>query len=113
MIIGTHCIIYSRDPQLDRSFLRDTLKLTCVDAGGGWLIFALPPSELGIHPAERNDVHELYLICEDIQAFVREMRKQAIECTDIEKREWGMLTRITLPGGGKLGVYQATHGRPA
>src|SRR5207244_8103324 len=78
-----------------------------------WLIFGLPPAEVAVHPCDRNDVHELYLMCDDIQSFVAEMHKQNIVCDPIENQGWGLLTRVTLPGGGKLGVYEPAHARPA
>jgi hypothetical protein len=112
MINGAHAIIYSKNAEADREFLRDVLKLPHVDAGDGWLIFGLPPSEVAVHPAEKNGDHELYLMCEDINTFVAEMNARGIVCTEIFNRGWGLLTQITLPGGGKLGVYQPQHARP-
>jgi hypothetical protein len=112
MIIGAHSVIYSTNPEADRAFFRDVLKLTHVDVGGGWLIFGLPPAEVAVHPAGRNDVHEFYLICEDVEALMAELRRQGIACAPIENQRWGFVTRITLPGGGKLGVYQPRHARP-
>ena len=112
MITGAHSIIYSTDPEADRAFLRDVLKLTHVDVGGGWLIFGLPPSEVAVHPSKKNDVHEFYLMCDDVDAFIKTMKKQKIACGPVQNMGWGMLTEITLPGGGKLGVYQPRHARP-
>src|SRR5205807_201085 len=112
MIIGAHSIIYSKDPEADRAFLRDVLKLPNVDVGGGWLIFALPPAEVAVHPGDKNDVHELYLMCEDVAVFIEELRKRKITCSEIHHERWGILTQVTLPGGGKLGVYQPRHSRP-
>ena len=112
MIIGAHSIIYSANPDADRAFLRDVLKFKHTDTGGGWLIFGLPPSEVAIHPSERNDVHEFYLMCDDVMAFVVEMAKHGIECGPVQTQSWGLLTQLTLPGGGKLGVYQPRHARP-
>ena len=80
MIIGAHSIVYSTDPEADRGFLRDVLKLPCVDVGGGWLIFGLPPAEIAVHPADKNDVYEFYLMCDDIEAFVSDMRKRGVAC---------------------------------
>ena len=111
-ITGAHSIIYSKDPEADRAFLRDVLKLTYVDVGEGWLIFGLPPSEMAVHPSRKNDVHEFYLMCDDVKAFVREMKKRKIACGPPEDMGWGVLTHVTLPGGGKLGVYQPRHARP-
>jgi hypothetical protein len=112
MIIGAHSIIYSTNAEADRAFLRDVLKFPHVDVGGDWLIFGLPPSEVAVHPSDKNNVHEFYLICDDVQAFVGEMRKHNIACSEIRHMDWGSLTQITLPGGGKLGIYQPRHARP-
>jgi hypothetical protein len=112
MINGAHSIIYSRKPEADRVFFRDVLKLPSVDVGQGWLIFGLPPSELALHPSEQNDVHEFYLMCEDLNAFIAEVEKHGIEHSGPNDQGWGILTQITLPGGGKLGVYQPRHARP-
>lgn len=112
MIIGAHSIIYSTNPDADRTFLRDVLKLTNVDIGGGWLIFGLPPSEVAVHPSDKNDVHEFYLLCDDVKAFVVEMEKHGIASAPVREESWGLITHLTLPGGGKLGVYQPKHERP-
>jgi hypothetical protein len=112
MINGAHSIIYSSNPEADRAFLRDVLKFPHLDVGDGWLIFALPPAEVAVHPSDENDVHELYLMCDDVAAFVAEMKKHAVGCTAVQNLGWGLLTRLTLPGGGKLGVYQPRHARP-
>jgi hypothetical protein len=112
MITGAHVIIYSKDADKDRDFIRDVLKFPHVDAGHGWLIFALPPAEVAVHPAEENDAHEFYLLCEDVKGFVAEMKKAKIGCSAIEEQRWGSITHLHLPGGGKLGVYQPKHPRP-
>jgi len=112
MIIGAHSIIYSRNPEADRAFLKDVLQLTNVDVGHGWIIFGLPPSEVAVHPGEKNDVHEFYLMSNDIESFVAEMKKHNIDCSPTQQMGWGLLTQVTLPGGGKLGVYQPRHERP-
>jgi hypothetical protein len=112
MINGAHSIIYSTNPDADREFLRSVLKLPHVDVGGGWLIFGLPPAEIAVHPAGKNDVHELYFMCDDIAVFVEEMRKHEIACEPVQQQPWGSLTHLTLPGGGTLGVYQPRHARP-
>ena len=112
MIIGSHAIIYSRNAESDRAFLRDVLQFPNVDVGGGWLIFGLPPSEVAVHPGEENDVHEFYLMCDDIEAFIAAMAKRNIACSEVHRMDWGDLTHVTLPGGGKLGVYQPKHARP-
>src|SRR5205823_1534033 len=107
MITGAHSIIYSKDAEADRVFLRDVLKLTNVDVGGGWLIFGLPPAEVAVHPSEKNDVHEFYFMCDDLEVFIAELKEHHIACDPVEDQGWGLLTQLTLPGGGKLGVYQA------
>jgi hypothetical protein len=112
MLIGSHSIIYSKNPEADRAFLRDVLKLTHVDVGHGWLIFGLPPSEVAVHPGEKNNVHEFYLMVDDVEGFIAEMKKNKIACGPVQNPGWGMLTEVTLPGGGKLGVYQPRYGRP-
>jgi hypothetical protein len=112
MIIGAHSVIYSTDPHADRMFLRDVLELTNVDVGDGWLIFGLPPSEVAVHPSEKNGIHEFYLMCDDIEAFVAEMKTRGGVCDPVQDQGWGLLTQLTLPGGGKLGVYQPRHARP-
>jgi hypothetical protein len=112
MIIGAHSIIYSRNPDADRALLRDVLGLPNVDVGGGWLIFGLPPAEVAVHPSDENDVHELYLMCDDINAFAAEMRQRNVDCGPVLDRGWGLLAELSLPGGGKLGVYQPRHARP-
>jgi hypothetical protein len=112
MIIGAHSIIYSTNAEADRAFLRDTVKLPYVDAGDGWLIFGLPPAEIAIHPSDSNGVHELYLICDDVRELIAEVKKHNIVCGEVQEADWGLLTYLTLPGGGKLGIYQARHSRP-
>ncbi len=111
-IIGAHTILYSTKPEADRAFLRDVIGLTHLDVGGGWLIFGLPPSEVAVHPGEENDVHEFYLMCDDVESLVASMEKKKIACSPVRNLGWGMLTTLTLPGGGTLGVYQPRHGRP-
>ena len=112
MIIGAHSILYSKDAEADRAFLRDILELGTVDAGDGWLIFRLPPAELGVHPSEENDVHELFLMCDDLEALVRDLTSRGVETCPPQDASWGTVTRMMLPGGGKLGVYQPRHLRP-
>jgi hypothetical protein len=112
MIIGGHSIIYSTQPDADRAFLRDILRLSNVDVGGGWLIFGLPPAELAVHPSEKNDVHEFYFMCDDVEGFVTEMRAVGISCDPVQDQGYGLVTQVTLPGGGRLGVYQPRHARP-
>ena len=112
MITGAHSIIYSTSPEADRAFFRDVLKLPNVDVGGGWLIFGLPPAEVAMHPSDKNDVHEFYLMCDDIKAFVADMQERNSVCGPVQDEGWGLLTRLRLPGGGRLGIYQPKHARP-
>jgi hypothetical protein len=112
MIIGAHSIIYSSDPDADRDFFRNVLKLTNVDVGAGWLIFGLPPSEVAVHPSSGGNQHEFYLMVDDIEVFSKEMSNQSIPCSPVDDQGWGLLVELTLPGGGKLGVYQPRHARP-
>ena len=112
MIHGVHVIIYSKDAEADRAFFRDVLKYPFADAGHGWLIFALPPAEIAVHPSDENDVHEVFLMCDDVHALIAEITKRGIECSPIDEQRWGSITRLTLPGGGKLGVYQPKHPSP-
>lgn len=112
MINGAHAVIYSKNPEADRAFLRDVLGLPNVDVGDGWLIFGLPPAEVAVHPSEKNDVHELYLLCDDVEGLIDELRRKNIACGPVQNLGWGALTELTLPGGGKLGIYQPRHERP-
>jgi catechol 2,3-dioxygenase-like lactoylglutathione lyase family enzyme len=112
MISGAHMIIYSTDAEADRAFFRDVLNFPAVDAGGGWLIFALPPAEVAVHPAVEDDEHELYLMCDDVDATIRDLKEQKVECAPVTDEGWGLLTHISLPGGGKLGLYQPRHPVP-
>jgi catechol 2,3-dioxygenase-like lactoylglutathione lyase family enzyme len=109
MITGMHTIIYSRDAEADRTFFRDVLGFKFVDAGGGWLIFAAPPSELAIHPAEANGKHEIYLICDDVGKEVARLGAEGIICSPVSDQGWGQLTTTRLPGGGELGLYEPRH----
>ena len=109
MISGSHVIVYSRDAEADRSFFREVLQLPSVDAGGGWLIFALPPAEVAVHPGEEDDVHELYLTCADLGATMGELKARGILCDEPTQERWGIRTAIRLPGGGRLGLYQPQH----
>lgn len=114
MITGAHAIVYSADAEADRAFIADVLGFPSVDAGGGWLIFALPRAELAAHPAEEGGRQELYLMCDDIQATVSELRGRGVELTGPVRDEgWGLLTAIKLPGGGELGIYEPRHPVPS
>jgi len=112
MITGSHSIIYSSNPDKDRAFIRDVLQFPYVDIGDNWLIFALPPSELAVHPSDEDGIQEFYLLCDDIAAFVTQMKKHHVKCTKVQTLTWGMLTTLKLPGGGALKIYQPLHKRP-
>jgi catechol 2,3-dioxygenase-like lactoylglutathione lyase family enzyme len=112
MITGAHVVIYSTDPEADRAFFRDVLKFPHVDVGGGWLIFGLPPSEAAFHPGHENGRHEFYLMCDDLRALTQRLEAERIACSPVHEEPWGSLIEATLPGGGKLGIYQPKHERP-
>jgi catechol 2,3-dioxygenase-like lactoylglutathione lyase family enzyme len=112
MLTGAHVILYSRNADADRDFVRDVLGFPHVDVGHGWLIFALPPAEVALHPTEGSGSHELYLMCDDVGSFVASMQAKGVACAPVHEERWGSLTQITLPGGGSLGVYQPRHASP-
>jgi catechol 2,3-dioxygenase-like lactoylglutathione lyase family enzyme len=112
MIFGAHLIVYSKDADADRAFLRDVLGFRSVDAGNGWLIFALPPAEVAVHPAETNGTHELYFMCDDLKAEMSVLKKKGVACSKVEEARWGSITRLRLPGGGEVGLYQPKHPSP-
>ncbi|CAN5353229.1 hypothetical protein BH09PSE1_BH09PSE1_27980 [soil metagenome] len=109
MIIGLHAIVYSPEAEAIRAFLRDVLDLPHVDAGHGWLIFASPPAELAVHPTEGEGSHELYLMCDDLEETMAMLASKGVSCGEIMTARWGRITRIALPDGGDLGLYQPTH----
>ena len=109
MIHGSHLVIYTQDPEADRALFRDVLGFHCVDAGEGWLVFGLPPAELAFHPAEANDRHELFLMCEDLQATTADLERNGVSCGEALDEGWGIRTTFALPGGGKIGLYQPRH----
>jgi len=110
MIFGAHAILYSKAPQEVRELLRNVLGSNSIDAGGGWLIFALPPAEIAIHPTDGASGLQLYLMCEDIEATITELRAKGIKFTQAVRDEsWGRVSAIALPGGGELGLYQPRH----
>src|SRR5215208_5417936 len=110
MITGIHSLLYSKDPDATRSFFRDVLGLGSVDAGRGWLIFALPPGELGIHPVEDGQAPELYLMCDDVERTVTELRAKGVSTArPISDQGWGRVTAINVPGGIELGLYEPRH----
>jgi catechol 2,3-dioxygenase-like lactoylglutathione lyase family enzyme len=113
MVNGVHAILYTQDAEALRAFLRDVLELPNVDAGGGWLIFALPPAELAAHPTDGEPRHELYLMCDDIEATVAGLQAKGVELTaPVSDQGFGLLTSIKLPGGGELGLYEPRHPLP-
>lgn len=112
MINGAHVVIYSKNSEADRAFFRDVLKFPSVDAGHGWLIFALPPSEAAFHDSEKNDRHELYLMCDDIVATLQELKAKKVTVSDVTEQRWGKLATFALPGGGKVGIYEPKHPSP-
>src|SRR5262245_18433855 len=112
MITGAHSIIYSTNAEADRAFLRDVLQLTHVDVGECWLIRGLPPADVALRPSDENDVHELYLMTDDIRSFLADMERRGIACEAIQDQRWGLLSHLTLPGGGTLGIYEPRHARP-
>ncbi|MGO9751869.1 MAG: VOC family protein [Solirubrobacteraceae bacterium] len=113
MITGAHAIIFTKDPQRVREFLRDVLGFSSVDAGGGWPIFALPPAELAAHPTGEDPHHELYLMCDDVHATVQELEARGVKFTrPIEDAGWGLTTALELPDGGELAMYEPRHPRP-
>jgi len=109
MIFGSHMVVYSKDADADREFFRDVLGLSSVDAGHGWLIFALPPSEAAFHPAETSGAAELYFVCDDLAGEMRDLASKGVAFSEVEEARWGSITKITLPGGGEIGLYQPKH----
>ncbi len=113
MITGMHAIVFSSQASQVRAFFKDTLGLPSVDAGGGWLIFALPPAELAVHPADGETRHELYLMCDDIHATLADLRDKGIEAAqDVTDQGWGLLAAIRLPDGSQFPIYQPRHPSP-
>ena len=112
MISGAHVMLFTQDEDADRAFLRDVLEIPCIDSGGGWLIFKLPPAELGVHGHGKNDFHQLYLICDDVDATIARLADKGVTCGEIMEASWGRATSVPLPGGGKIGIYEAHHARP-
>lgn len=108
MIFGAHLVLYSNDAEADRAFLTDVLGFGSVDAGGGWLVFALPPAEAAVHPAEAPAA-ELYLMCDDLDEEKRALAGRGVVCTPVEEARWGSITKIMLPSGAQVGLYQPKH----
>jgi catechol 2,3-dioxygenase-like lactoylglutathione lyase family enzyme len=110
MISGAHVILYSKNAEADRAFFRDVLGFRSVDAGHGWLIFALPPAEAAIHPSEENGVvHELYFMCDDLKAEIASLAEKNVRCSAVQEARWGSITKVQLPGGGAVGLYHPKH----
>ena len=113
MISGAHVVLYSNDATADRVFLRDVLGFASVDAGHGWLIFALPPAEVAVHPADPpsggRNLHELYFLCQDLKSELEGLRQKGVQCSNVQEERWGLLSRIRLPSGGEIGLYQPQH----
>jgi catechol 2,3-dioxygenase-like lactoylglutathione lyase family enzyme len=112
MMNGAHVIIYSKDLEADKAFFRDVLKFPHVDVGNGRLFFRLPPSDLALHESDKNDVHQIWLMTDDVEAEIARLSAAGVASDATVDRGWGIVTQITLPGGGKLGLYQARHARP-
>lgn len=113
MITGLHAVMFSPDAEKVRAFFADVLDLPAADAGGGWLIFALPPAELAVHPADGDSRHQLYLMCDDLQATLAQLRDKGVETTgDVSEQRWGRLTAIRLPDGTELPLYEPRHRSP-
>ncbi|MDX6500073.1 MAG: hypothetical protein QOG23_3333 [Blastocatellia bacterium] len=108
MINGAHVIVYSQDAEADRAFFKDVLGFPSVDAGHGWLIFALPLSEVAFHPGD-NGAHQLYLMCDDLKSEMSALAAKGVACEEVQEPRWGLLTTVLLPGGGRLGLYQPKH----
>ncbi len=112
MITGIHALIYAKQAEEVRAFFRDTLSLPSVDAGQGWLIFALPPAELAVHPANKGG-HELYLMCDDLQATMADLQQRGVAFSrPVTEQSWGLVTSIRLPDGTELGLYEPRHPSP-
>jgi catechol 2,3-dioxygenase-like lactoylglutathione lyase family enzyme len=108
VISGAHVIVYSKNAEADRTFFRDVLNFKYVDAGHGWLVFALPPGEAAVHPSDQSS-HELYFMCEDLNAEMASLAKEGIKCSKVQQQRWGSITKMRLPGGGEVGLYQPKH----
>jgi catechol 2,3-dioxygenase-like lactoylglutathione lyase family enzyme len=108
-IIGMHALMYSKKDEETRRLFRDVLGFPAIDAGHGWLIFGAPPTELAIHPADGDEHHELYLMCDNIEATIADLRAKGVTARPIQERQWGRSTQISLPSGEELGIYEPSH----
>jgi catechol 2,3-dioxygenase-like lactoylglutathione lyase family enzyme len=109
MISGAHVVVYSKNAEADRAFVRDILRFKSVDAGHGWLIFALPPAEAAFHPSDENGPHEFYFLCDSLKAEMAALAKKGVTCSEVQEARWGSITKMRLPGGGEVGLYQPKH----
>ena len=109
MIFGAHVVVYSKNAEADRVFFRNVLGFKSVDAGHGWLVFALPPGEAAFHPSDENGAHELYFICEDLKTEIASIAKKDVKFSEVQQARWGSITKMHLPGGGTVGLYQPKH----
>jgi hypothetical protein len=101
--------VYSKDPSADRAFVRDVFGFASVDAGHGWLIFALPPTEVAVHPVEEDYRHELYFMCDDLKAEILALGNKGVQCSEVREARWVSITKIQMPGGSEVGLYQPRH----
>jgi len=108
VIYGTHLVVFSADADADRAFLADVLGFEHVDAGGGWLIFRLPPAEVAVHPSDAP-ASEIYFMCDDLAAEMRALEAKGVQCSAVEEARWGSITKVRLPGGGEVGIYEPKH----
>lgn len=109
MISGAHMVVYSKNAEADRAFFRDVLGFKSVDAGHGWLIFALPPGEVAFHPSAENGPHELYFMCASLKSEMASLAKEGVALSDVQEARWGSITKLRLPGGGEVGLYEPKH----
>jgi hypothetical protein len=108
-MIGAHVVIYSKNAEADRTFLREVLGFKSVDAGHGWLIFALPPAEVAVHPSDTNGNHELYLMCDDLKSEMAKLARKNVSFSDVHEARWGSITKMRLPSGSEISLYQPKH----
>jgi hypothetical protein len=112
MITGADVMIITPHKAADRGALRDVLEFPTIEVGGGWLIFKLPPAELAVHGGDNNDAHQLYMLCDDLDAAIARLAGEGVTCGEPMQASWGRATSVPLPGGGMIGLYQASHARP-